>query len=61
MFFIKFEELKSDPQPILKKLFKFLLDIEDIQGTVLERRISNAAPEPVYVIKTKTNHQFTDG
>ena len=39
MFFIRFEDLKSDPYPILKSLFKFLLDVDDISGTVLEKRI----------------------
>jgi len=48
--------LRSDPVPILKDLFKFLFDVESIEGTVLEKRInekcgSKTQPKSIYKAK----------
>ena len=37
--FLRFEDLRIDPEPVLKALFTFLLDVESLDGTVLEARI----------------------
>ena len=38
-YFMRYEDLKLNPQPVLEELFCFLLDVQSIQGTVVERRI----------------------
>ena len=38
-YFMRYEDLKMNPKPVLEGLFCFLLDVESIKGTVVERRI----------------------
>ena len=38
-YFIRYEDLKDNPVPVLTDLFKFLLDVESLDGTVCQRRI----------------------
>ena len=38
-YFMRYEDLRMNPKPVLEGLFRFLLDVESIQGTVVERRI----------------------
>jgi len=38
--FIRFEELRSNPKPVLDNLFKFLLNVDSLEGTVAEARIN---------------------
>ena len=39
VYFFKFEDLKNRPFETLCKIFKFLLNLENIEGTNVERRI----------------------
>ena len=38
-YFMRYEDLKINPVPVLKELFCFLLDVTAIDGTVVEKRI----------------------
>ena len=38
-YFMRYEDLRMNPKPVLEGLFRFLLDVESIKGTVVERRI----------------------
>lgn len=38
-FFMRFEDLIDDPVPVLTNLFRFLLDVEQLDNTVCLRRI----------------------
>lgn len=38
-FFIRYEDLKLNPLPTLKDLLAFMLDVETIEGTVIEARL----------------------
>ena len=60
-FVIRFEDLKADPIPVVKDLFKFLLDTPSIEGTVLEKRIEEkcglkSKPEAIYKLKPKSGN-----
>ena len=44
-FYLRFEDLKSDPVPVLKDLFCFILGVTTIEGTFVERRIQETAAE----------------
>lgn len=55
-FVCRYEDLvQKDPVPLLKNLFKFLLDVKSIEGTVVEKRIEescgNKAPKALYSAK----------
>jgi hypothetical protein len=36
ILFLKFEELKDEPKETLTQTFKFMLGLDDLQGTVIE-------------------------
>ena len=38
-YFMRFEDLRDDPVPVLTNLFRFLLDVERLDDTVCLRRI----------------------
>ena len=38
-YILRFEDLIMNPEPILNELFCFLLDVDTIKGTVIEKRI----------------------
>ena len=38
-YFMRYEDLKINPVPVLKELFCFLLDVTSIEGTVVEKRL----------------------
>ena len=55
-FIVRYEDLRVDPVPILKDMFKFLFDVKSIEGTVLEKRItekcgSKSQPKSIYKAK----------
>ena len=67
----RYEDLRSDPVPVIKELFRFLFDVDSIEGTVLEKRIEEkcsrkAEPQAIYKLKcvdTKANrnaHMFSE-
>lgn len=39
IFFVRYEDLLCNPGPILTDVFKFVLNVTSLVGTVLERRI----------------------
>lgn len=43
VFFIRFEDLTTNPVPSLKAFFEFLFDVENIEGTYIYDRILEAA------------------
>lgn len=42
-YYFRFEDLTTDPYPVLKEMFEFLFGVENIDGTYLEHRIKTAA------------------
>ena len=55
-FVVRYEDLRKDPVPIIKDTFRFLLDVESIEGTVLEKRINEkcgvaGGPKALYKAK----------
>ena len=42
-FFLNYEQLITDPESAIKKLFCFLLDVDSIQGTLVEKQIEAVA------------------
>ena len=50
-FFFRFEDLLSEPYPVFKSMFEFLLGIENLEGTFIDHRIKKvieAQAKPVY-------------
>ena len=41
VLFLKFDELKAEPKQCLHQVFKFLLNVNDLSGTVVEKRIDD--------------------
>lgn len=39
VYWFRFEDILSQPEEELRNLFKFILGIEEIEGTVAEQRI----------------------
>lgn len=48
-YYIRYEDLVLNPEPVLMELFAFLLDVESIEGTLVEKRIKD------YVAKGNKN------
>ena len=58
-YIFRYEDLVLDPEPILQECFRFLLDVDSIEGTVLEARIKKIAGQDlesksVYNLKNRT-------
>ena len=71
IFFTRFEDLLSQPEKELTGLFKYLLDLEDLSGTNIERRIKlaismGAKASTLYALKKNTGkknahvHRYSD-
>ena len=43
IFFVKYEELKSEPQHVLEGIFNFLLDTKDLSSSVVHQRIQEVS------------------
>lgn len=41
-YYFRFEDLTTDPYPVLKEMFEFLFGVENIEGTYLDQRIKTA-------------------
>ena len=39
IYFFRFEDVLADPSKELKEIFRFILGMESIEGTVIEHRI----------------------
>ena len=42
VYFIRFEDLKRHPEKVLKELMQFLLEVDSIEGTYIEKRIRDS-------------------
>ena len=42
-YIVRYEDLLTDPEPILNEVFRFLLDVNSIEGTVVEQRIKEVS------------------
>ena len=65
LYFFKFEELIKTPKESLENVFKFLYDVEDITGTVIEKRIQDvlemgASANQAYKLKP-TDQKYKKG
>ena len=38
-YYVRYEDLLINPIPVLEELFCFLLEVQTLQGTVIEQRI----------------------
>ena len=44
-YFIRYEDLRVNPQETLEKVFAFLLDLESVEGTNIQRRIKEVTSQ----------------
>ena len=69
--FVRYEDLVSRPKETLSELFCFLLEVESVEGTVIEKRIEDLgtqgnAKNTVYNVKensqkfNKSVHRYTE-
>mmetsp|Transcript_27078 Transcript_27078/g.36193 ORF Transcript_27078/g.36193 Transcript_27078/m.36193 type:complete len:185 (+) Transcript_27078:157-711(+) len=49
MYYLRYEDLVLNPEPVLREMFCFLLSVESVAGTVIEKRIAD------YVAKGSTS------
>lgn len=40
VYFVKYEEMLAEPKATLRSIFKFLLNVNTINGTIIEKRIN---------------------
>ena len=70
-YWMRYEDLKINPRPVLEDLFCFLLDVPSIAGTVVEKRIAEITQKgfeskAAYKLKSssndlsRSNHMYTD-
>ena len=38
-YYVRYEDMCLNPEPVLRELFRFLLEVPSIEGTVVEKRI----------------------
>ena len=38
-YFLRYEDLRLDPERVLSELLQFLLDVDSIEGTIVQERI----------------------
>ena len=69
-YWMRYEDLKMDPKPVLEGLFCFLLDVPSIAGTVVEKCIAEVTQagfqsKTAYKLKStsgslsRSNHMYT--
>ena len=69
-YFMRYEDLKMNPEPVLDGLFRFLLDVQSLEGTVVQSRIQEVskagfATKTAYKLKTtstslsRQNHMYS--
>ena len=55
-YFMRYEDLKINPQPVLEQLFQFLLDVPSIEGTVVQKRIQEVCQTELKDTSNNLNH-----
>ena len=60
-YYMRYEDLRNNPIPALIELFKFLLDVTTIEGTVVEKRIHDIArsgnrTKAIYKLKSSSTN-----
>lgn len=63
-YYIRYEDLVLNPGPVLRELFAFLLDVDTIEGTVLEKRVEDylakgSANASVYKLKVDPRNNLS--
>ena len=61
IYFVRYEDLLVDPKPVLEGLLSFMFEVEDIKGTVLEKRIHDSCAKgteskSVYKLKSTSKN-----
>jgi len=70
-YFLTYEDLKTNPEPVVLEMFQFLLDLPSLEGTVVEAKIkaicsNGAAATRTYAIKSTSTslsrnaHMYTE-
>ena len=60
-FFVRYEDMRTNPESTMIEVFKFILDEPSLEGTVVEKRILDRCslknePKSIYKLKsTSTN------
>ena len=57
---MRYEDLKLRPQPVLTDLFRFILNVDSLEGTLCERRIKEVtatgfSTKTIYALKSTSN------
>ena len=59
---IRYEDIVNNPEPVLKSLLEFILNVDDLKGTVVEQylklAISETSPEIYKPRQGKANFNF---
>ena len=56
-YFIRFEDIRTDAVPVMLECMKFILDVDSIEGTIVEKRVlekcsKGNAPKTHYKMKS---------
>ena len=56
-YFIRFEDIRTDAVPVMLECMKFILDVDSIEGTIVEKRVlekcsKGNAPKSTYKMKS---------
>ena len=46
VYFIRFEDLVTNPKQVLSEIFAFFLDVPSIKGMIIEKRIDDILQDP---------------
>ena len=46
MYFIRFEDLITDPKKVLTEVFQFILEVKSIEGLIIEKHIDEILKDP---------------
>ena len=60
-YFVRYEDLVRDPAPVLLDIFRVILNVESLQDTLLERRISDVAARFKHPTSKNTQELYSMG
>ena len=63
-YYVRYEDLVLNPEPVLRELFCFLLEVPSIEGTVVEKRVRDYCSKgneaaTVYKAKAKSKQNLS--